>query len=338
VGVEHDHMRPSRLLLLLALPGLVGLTGGTVDQPGHWLERRVLNFAHQGGEFEAPSDTLYALTTAADKGADVLEVDVHATSDGEIVAIHDTTVDRTTDGSGRIDAMTLEEVQALDAAYWFVPGIGTCNPDFGCERAEEDYVLRGVATGDRPAPDGFAPEDFRIPTLREILATFPDRLVNIEIKRTAPDTVPYEQTVAELLDEFGRTDDVIVVSFSDLAIETFKLHAPDVDTALALAEAGAFTLSSEGPLPGTPHPRYVALQVPIEFDGVPVVDEDFVRDAHANGLAVHVWTVNDAATMQWLIDIGVDGIMTDRPTLLEGVLGRNHVKWNPRRPVAPPRG
>ncbi|MBW3619205.1 MAG: glycerophosphodiester phosphodiesterase [Actinobacteria bacterium] len=323
------------LLLLLALPGLLGLAGAEEG----WLDRRVLNIAHQGGEFEAPSDTLYALKTAAEKGADVLEIDVHATAPDEhgvreLVAIHDTTVDRTTDGSGRVDELTLDEIQSLDAAYWFVPGPGTCNPDFGCTRPEADYVHRGIATGDEPPPEGFAPEDFRIPTVREILEEFPDELINIEIKRTAPDTEPYEELLADLLAEFDRTDDVIVVAFSDLAVERFKLHAPDVDTAVATAQAAAFKLSADGPLPGAPNPRYVALQVPVTFEGIEVVTEDFVRDAHANGLAVHVWTINDRATMEWLIAIGVDGIMTDRPTLLEEVLGA--CAWNPARPVTPP--
>jgi glycerophosphoryl diester phosphodiesterase len=331
----------SLLALLLASPALLALAEPAGD---HWLERRVLNIAHQGGEFEAPSDTLYALKTAVEKGADVLEVDVHATApegDGEraIVAIHDTTVDRTTDGSGRVDAMTLAEVQALDAAHWFVPGIGTCNPDFGCEKPEDArYVFRGAAHGDESTlPDGYEPADFRIPTLGEILEAFPDQLINIEIKRTVPDTEPYEDLVADLLAEFDRTDDVIVVAFSDLAVEKFKLHAPDVDTAVATAQAAAFKSSAEGPLPGAPNPRYVALQVPITFEGVQVVSEDFVRDAHANGLAVHVWTVNDADDMRWLIEIGVDGIMTDVPTLLEEILGDEFgpCRWHPRRPVTP---
>ncbi|MBW3659165.1 MAG: glycerophosphodiester phosphodiesterase [Actinobacteria bacterium] len=322
-------------LLLLVLPALLGF----VDAENEWLDRRVLNIAHQGGEFEAPSDTLFALKTAAEKGADVLEIDVHATApdaDGvrELVAIHDTTVDRTTDGSGRVDEMTIDEIRGLDAAYWFVPGPGTCNPDHGCTADEDDYVYRGMATGDVPPPDGYRAEDFRIPTVREILETFPDELINIEIKRTAPDTVPYEELLADLLAEFDRTDDVIVVAFSDLAVEKFKLHAPEVDTAVATAQAATFTFSAHGPLPGAANPRYVALQVPVTFEGVPVVTEDFVRDAHANGLAVHVWTINDRETMAWLIDIGVDGIMTDRPTLLEDVLGA--CKWNPRRRVAPP--
>ena len=163
-----------------------------------------------------------------------------------------------------------------------------------------------------------------------MLAAFPTALINIEIKRTAPDPTPYEEQIAELLAEFGRTDDVIVVSFSDVAIEKFKLHSPSTPTALALVEAGAFKFSSMSAVPGVPISRYVALQVPMEYEGVPVVDADFIADAHRNGLAVHVWTTNDEATMPSLIDMGVDGIMTDVPTLLERVLKEKKARWQGR--------
>jgi glycerophosphoryl diester phosphodiesterase len=302
------------LSALLATPA-----GAQVLPANPWLERRVLNIAHQGGEIEAPSNTLFAFKTAVEKGADVLELDVHATLDRELVVIHDATVNRTTNGEGRVDQMTLEEIKALDAAYWFVPGCGTCHG-----RPEDDYRYRGFATGQRPMPaslaSDFEPNDFRVPTLREVLTTFPEMLVNIEIKATAPETRPYEEELAALLHEFARTTDTIVVSFLDHAVERFKLHAPEVSTATGTGETAAFWASSQGDLPGTPNPRYHALQVPIEFNGLQVVNEDFVTDAHANGLAVHAWTINDKATMKWLIEIGVDGIMTDRPTLLEKVL------------------
>lgn len=302
------------VVLLLALPLTVPAEAAVLE-PNPWLARRVLNIAHQGGEDEAPSDTLFALKTAVAKGADMLEIDVHAAADGEIVVLHDPTVDRTTNGSGRVDDMTLAEIQTLDAAYWFVPGLGTVH-----NRPVAEYVYRGMATGAVPPEPGFGPRDFTIPSLREVLATFPDVPINIEIKNTAPDTAPYERTIAALLAEFGRSDDVIVVSFLDQAIEQFKLWAPRVHTATATGQAAAFWASAQGPGPGSPNPRYVALQVPLTFQGVTVVTEDFVRDAHARGLAVHVWTIDDREQMEWLIDIGVDGIMTNLPTLLQQVL------------------
>ena len=323
----HASLAAAVSLLVLGAPASAGAQ--SLLDPNPWTERRVLNIAHQGGEIEAPSNTMFAFKTAKDKGSDVLELDVHATADGELVVLHDATVDRTTDGSGRVDQMTLEQVQGLDAAYWFVPGVGTRHG-----RPPEDYPYRGFATGERAIPEElseFEPSDFRIPTLREVLERFPRDFVNIEIKNTAPDTEPYEETLAALLREFGRTTDVIVVSFLDHAIERFKLHAPEVSTATATGETALFWASAQGPAPGAPNPRYHALQVPIEFNGLTVVTPEFVEKAHANGFAVHVWTINDRAEMEWLIDIGVDGVMTDRPTLLEQVLEDARAKYKPPR-------
>jgi glycerophosphoryl diester phosphodiesterase len=310
-----------RLLgIALAAVMLVPAGGSAALGDNPWLERRVWNIAHQGGENEAPSDTLYAFKTALTKGVDMIELDVHATKDGEIVVLHDTTVDRTTNGTGRVDELTLAQIKALDAAHWFVPVKGTTH-----SAEESEYIFRGVATGAVPPPAGFEPNDFTIPTLREVLETFPDFPTNVEIKNTLPDTAPYEKILADLLREFGRSDDVIVVSFLDHAIELFKLWAPEIHTATATVETAIFHTSARGALPGLPNPRYVALQVPVIFDAIPglpveVVNADFVANAHANGLAVHVWTINDVPTMCALLDMDVDGIMTDFPTVLEQVL------------------
>jgi glycerophosphoryl diester phosphodiesterase len=312
--------------IALALLALAAAAPPAVAQDNAWLDRKVLNIAHQGGELEAPSNTLHALKTAVAKGTDVLEIDVHATADGEVVVIHDDTVDRTTNGTGQVDELTLAEVQALDAAHWFVPGEGTVRG-----RPDADYALRGIATGERKPPKGAVREDFRVPTLREVLETFPDELINIEIKATAPQTAPYEEQIAALLAEFGRSDDTIVVSFLDHAIERFELLAPFVDTATGTGQAAAFWASAQGPLPGTPS-RHQALQVPTAL-GVEVVNQAFVDKAHANGLAVHVWTINDRETMERLVDLGVDGVMTDRPELLEQVLAERGVRWDEPAPA-----
>ena len=311
---------PIALLPAFTVPAATAADRAAAQADNPWVERRVLNIAHQGGEIEAPSNTLFAFKTAVAKGADVLELDVHATADGELVVIHDPTVDRTTDGTGRVDAMTLGQLKELDAAYYFVPGCGTCG-----DKPENAFAYRGFATGARPMParfGAFEPNDFRIPTLREVFEQFPDELINIEIKRTVPDTTPYEDKLAALVQEYERSDDTIVVSFYDLAVELFKVYAPEVSTATGTGETGAFVVTSQGPAPGAGDTRHHAFQVPLEFEGVEIVNQDFVDDAHANGLAVHVWTINDEAVMTWLIDLGVDGIMTDRPTLLEKVLRR----------------
>lgn len=258
-----------------------------------------------------------AFATALDNGADSLELDVHATADGHLVVLHDTTVDRTTDGSGPVDQFTLDQIQRLDAAWWFVPDEGVVTG-----RDDRDYALRGVAAGLRPPPAGFTAHDFTIPTLADVFSAFPGVHVNIDIKNTAPQTVSYEAALARLIERHDRFSDVIVGSFHDSALNRFKELLPHVSTAAGPAEAARFWSAAQVGGAGLALPQHHALQVPRQYRGLDVVDEQFVAAAHANDLAVHVWTINDDETMSWLLGIGVDGVVTDRPQILAGVLRR----------------
>jgi glycerophosphoryl diester phosphodiesterase len=286
------------------------------DNP--WLERRVLAYAHQGGAWEAPPSTLYAIRAALGAGATAIELDVHSTADGELVVCHDSTVDRTTDGSGAIAAMTLAEIQRLDNAYWFVPGA-----DAAPGRAPGDYPFRGRAPED---------PDFRIPTLREVLEQFPGVLLNLDVKQTAPAVEPYEEALARLLAEFERHDDVIVASFSDEAIVRFAAFAPDVPVSAGMAATARFWREVQAgdppslpPVPGSGPP--VAFQVPEVYGEIRVVDRRFVDAAHTVGAAVHVWTIDDEASMRRLVGAGVDGIITDVPSVLRRVLAELEAGW-----------
>ncbi len=291
-------------------------------EPGAFLEgawypdRHPLNIAHRGGAIEFPENTRYAyLQSLKVGGSHMLEMDIYETADGELVVIHDATVDRTTNGSGRVSTMTLAQLQALDAAYCYVPGVGSdCGHDSG------NFPFRGIATGERAAPAGFSAEDFRIPTLRRILETFPDTLINIELKPDLNSTGSYERKLAALLAEFGRGDDVIVASFQDWNSVLFKLSAPSVSTAVPTGQVALNVLLGLGPLPGLVL-GHAAFQVP-ESLGIPVVSQDFIDDAHALGVAVHVWTINDCEDMRRLLAMGVDGIMTDAPSRLARLLAQ----------------
>ena len=274
------------------------------DNP--WLERRVLNWAHQGGAKEGPSSTLFAMRQAVANGADALELDVHMSKDGVLMVCHDATVDRTTDGTGAIADLTLDELRRLDNAHWWTAGsvVDHDNPDPAA------YVHRGKAADD---------PEFRIATLEEVLEAFPDTYLNFDIKQTAPTVVSYEQPLAQALQRAGRAGSVIVASFNDLATDRFREHAPEIHTSLGTNGTADFFRSvraGERP-PDTPG---VALQVPRTFGDIVVVDEAFVAAAHEHGLAVHVWTIDDEQEMADLIDVGVDGVMTDRPQALEAVL------------------
>lgn len=288
------------------------------DNPHNpWLERRVLAYAHQGGAREGPSSTLFAMRRALDAGANALELDVHATADGHLVVCHDETVDRTTDGTGAIAALTLAEVQALDNAYWFVPG-EVVAPG----RPAAEYPLRGRAPAD---------EELRIATLAEVLEAFPGVLLNLDIKQTAPTVRPYEAALAALLREHGRSEDVIVASFHDAATEALSACAPEIHTSAGTAASAVFWQAVRD---GTPVPptRHQALQLPPSVGDIAVVDDRLVAAAHAHGLAVHVWTVDDAAEMEQLVDVGVDGVMSDTPSVLVRVLQARGAAWPGGRP------
>jgi glycerophosphoryl diester phosphodiesterase len=277
-----------------------------------WLERRVIAYAHQGGAWESPSSTLHAIQHALEAGATAIELDVHATADGELVVCHDATVDRTTASSGTIASFTLAELRSMDFSYWWIPGA-----DVSPGRPPEDYPFRGRAPGDKA---------FGIATLREVLERFPGVVLNLDIKQTAPVVAPYEEALARLLAEYDRVDDVIVASFLDPATDAFRGFAPKVPTSagtMATAEAWRAVQAGEA-MPEIPA---AAFQVPERQGDLVVVDEPFVAAAHAAGKVVHVWTVNDTESMERLLDLGVDGIISDVPTTLCGILARRGVAW-----------
>ena len=317
---------PWRFAVLTAVA--VALLASPAAEANPWLERRVMNIAHQGGENEAPSNTMYAYRRALAVGSDMLEVDIHSTADGRIVVLHDGRVDRTTEGEGSVYDMTLEQVQALDAAYDFVPGEGTKT-----DAPESAYEFRGVRTGKKAPPPGFGPEDFRIPTLEEVMRVYPDIPINIEIKGTGDSDVDSFIHNAELLaaelNRSGRSDGIIVASFNDLALSRFHDLAPQIGLAPATGAVAAWK-AANAPLPE----GVVAFQVPITFGGVSVTDEEFVQRAHSQGYAVHVWLSGQREApdvYEQLLDWNVDGIMAAEPTSLERVLCMRDVV----RPVTP---
>jgi glycerophosphoryl diester phosphodiesterase len=279
-----------------------------------WLDRRIIAYAHQGGAWEAPSSTLYAIDTALAAGATAIELDVHATADHHLVVCHDPAVDRTTNGIGEIASMTLADIRTLDNSYWWVPG-----SDVDHDQPADAYPFRGRAPDD---------PDFGIATLEEVLERFPGVILNLDIKRTAPTVTPYEEALAVMLRRFGRRDDVIVASFLDTATDAFSAYAPEIPTSAGTQSVATFyqaVTAGEAPLAL----RHVALQVPRRVGELEIVNEAFIEAAHRAGMAVHVWTIDVEQDMRELVDLGVDGIISDLPTPLDTVLRQNNVKWLP---------
>ena len=274
-----------------------------------WVARRVLCYAHQGGAREGPSSTLWAMERALAAGADAIELDVHTTADGHVVVCHDPTVDATTNGHGRIGTMTLGELRALDNAYWWAPG-SVVAPG----RPDHEYPLRGRAPEDR---------SLGVATLDEVLEAFPGAIVNLDIKQRDP---PYEEAVARCLRAHGRGDDVIVASFNDASTAAFRAVAPEFATSAGTLGVAEFWRAAHAGEPLATVP-YVALQVPVQTSGVTVCDEVLVAAAHEAGVAVHVWTVDDPGEMARLIELGVDGIITDVPSVAVDVIGGAGARW-----------
>jgi glycerophosphoryl diester phosphodiesterase len=267
-------------------------SAGGRDTP---LKNWPLNQAHRGGAGIAPENTLEAFETALSIGAGGLELDVHATADGQLVVIHDERVDRTTDGSGAVREMTLAEVRQLDAGYCFTKDRG------------RSYPWRG--------------QGVRVPTLQEVYERFEGVHINVEIKEPARPGV--EEALFDAIQASGAEDRTLVVSENFGIIRRFRKAADGrVATGSSSMEILAFEVLRRLRLSSLLTPPYRALQGPEKLRGLlPVVTPAFVRAAHELGVRVDVWTINEEPSMRRLLGFGVDGIMTDRPDLLAGILG-----------------
>ena len=281
------------------ISAIAGISGAVVAVSLLKRERRTAgrlwpaNFAHRGASALAPENTLEAFRLAVEAGAGGLELDVHTTRDGAVVVIHDATVERTTDGSGAVAGMTLDDVRRLDAGYSFSSDGGRTFP----------YRGQGV----------------RIPTLAEVFEEFPHTCVNADIKEAQPGA---EEAVLGVVRDAGAEGRTLVASTDHAVLRRFReVSEGRVPTGASRREIAVFYALSRLHLEALASPAYEALQVPVEHRGIKLVTPRFVRAAHSRGARVDVWTINDAAQMCRLLDLGVDVIMTDRPEVAESLLG-----------------
>ncbi len=248
---------------------------------------RPLVFAHRGGGGLFPESTLEAFKYSAKIGVDVLELDVHSTADGTLVVMHDERVDRTTNGNGRVSEMTLPELKKLDAGYQFTPDDGKTFP----------YRRKGIA----------------IPTLQEIFDSFPEMTFNIEPKQAEPSVT---KPLCEMIRARKMTEKVIVGSFRQAAIDEFREECPEVATAATPSEVSEFLAMYKMGLGESYSPPMEVLQIPEKVGSLQIVSKDFIKTAGKLNLKVHVWTINETDDMQRLLEMKVDGIMTDYPDRL----------------------
>lgn len=319
--------------LALVAVGAVGSTAAPADPRANpWLNRRVISIAHAGGENEAPHETMFAYKRAAALGTEVLELDVRLTGDGVLVVHHDATVDATTNGTGRVDAKTYDELFALDHGYKFTEDSWSCG---SCP--VEDYIYRGIRIGDKAPPAGYTAEDFTIPTVEQMFTTFPGAFLDIEIKESGETAKAAGRELARLIDLHDRAERTIVVSFDQAIIDYYLTIQPEVWSSPGTEGVQTFFFDRK------PQAAHQILQVPPTYnlDGtiVDVVTPEFVADAHKAGFAVWVWmngrSEENAAFYEELIDMGVDGILGASPAVARQVIDQMGVGWDGTDPAPP---
>jgi glycerophosphoryl diester phosphodiesterase len=283
-------------LMFLSLALLLVFTPDAPSKQYYANIQRPLVIAHQGGDGIWPGDTLYAFEKAVETGADILEMDAHITRDDQIVVMHDEKVDRTTEGTGLIEDLTLEELKQLDAAHQWSNDDG------------KTFPFRG--------------QGIEVPTLDEVFQKFPQMRYIIEIKLTEN---PIDKPLCNLIRKYNMQDKVLIASFHDEAMQKFRQTCPEVATSASRGEVTMFVLLGKVFLSGLIVPQYQSIQPPYnpaESMNIPIMTERFIREAHARNIKVEPWTVNDPELMKQYIEWGVDGIITDRPDLMIELLGR----------------
>jgi glycerophosphoryl diester phosphodiesterase len=243
----------------------------------------------------APENTLASFQKAIEDGAEALEFDIRRSSDGEIVIIHDDTVDRTTNGRGDVRSLSLRDIKSLDAGYRLTPDGGKSFPWRG----------RGI----------------EVPTLEEFFLSFPDAKAIVEIKQS-PDSIV--KAAIQMICRFGRGDRVILASEEDrtmaLVREELRNRGLQIATGFSFGEVAAFIHWVRGGRASPFTPAGQAFQIPSEYGDITLVDRQSLKAAHALELEMYVWTVNEPEEMERLLRLGVDGIITDYPERLEQIL------------------
>ncbi len=253
---------------------------------------RPLIMGHRGDSNKAPENTMLALKAALEVGVDFLESDIRLTRDDELVLFHDDDLRRTTGEFGSVRERTLEELRQIDFGYMFTQD-GVTFP--------------------------FRDKGLSVVTLREAFEELPQTRFNLDIKdsdRRAP------HVLAEVLEEYDRLSTVTIASFIPEQMTLFRELTPDAITSAHPKEVRNFVLGTRFRVLSllSRNIQYKAFQVPIKYGSTSVISKRFVEQAHKRRIAVHVWTINDRNEMEWLIDLGVDGIFTDELTLMREVL------------------
>lgn len=277
------------VILLLALTSHPAPTPPVLADLG----QRPLVIAHRGGKGLWPENTLFAFERAAALGVDMLEMDLQLSQDAKLVVMHDDTLERTTNGEGQVAHYSLAELQALDAGYNWTADGGQSHP------------YRGQGT--------------RIAALEEVFERFPliPKVLNIKV----PD-VGMEAVLCEMLAAYDQLDRVIVGSFHERSLARFRQLCPEVATSAGPVSVRMLLALNWLGLSDLLSPSYAVLQIPPQHSGLDLATPRLVRNAQARGLNVQLWTINEQPAMRRLLQMGVNGLITDYPDRALQLLGR----------------
>lgn len=248
-------------------------------------------FGHRGNSIEFPENTIPSFQSAVQIGVDVIETDVHLTRDGHFVIIHDDSVERTTNGKGKVKDLTLAELKQFDAGYRFSPD-------------GENFPFRG--------------KGITIPTLQEALGAFPEQRFNVDLKDKNPDQV---ECYCALLKRENAVERVLTASEYTANLRAVRKLLPEIATSASMWEVlGVFFLYRSSLLLFKKEISADALQVPEFYGTTHIVTKNFVRAMHNIGVRVHVWTLNREIDMKRILELKADAIMSDNPALLKRVM------------------
>jgi glycerophosphoryl diester phosphodiesterase len=284
------------LLILFIVYEIRCLFAKPVPDHPYFNPDKFLVIAHRGGRSLGPENTLYTYRNAVKLGVDVLEMDIRSTRDGQLIVLHDDTVARTTNATGPVENYSLVDLKKLDAAHRWSPDNG------------HTFPLRNKGV--------------KIPTLAEVFNAFPETKMNLEIKESRSSTI---HSLCRLIRDHQMTKKIMVASFDADSLKEFRSLCPQVATSAGASEAMLFYGLQKVYLEAAYAPSAQALQVPETFRNLRVVNRRFIQAAHARNMRIHVWSVNDVKVMQRLLELGVDGIMTDYPQRLLELLKKYHV-------------
>ncbi len=276
---------------------------------------RPVVLAHTGGEDAYPGSTMYGFGESINAGVDMLDFNLWTSKDGVLVVQHDEGVERLTDGTGKVTAMTYAEIAKLDNAYWFTPDCGVCR-----DQPDASYIFRGVRTGAKPPPDRYAADDFRIPTLDDVLQRYPNVPLNLEIEGHGAEALRTAMLLADKLTRTNMLDRVVVASFDDAIVAAFHQMAPTVEISPGKDAITAYVLSRT-PLPLGMRIMQLPPVTKVGDTDFKVITPELIRDAKRDHYPIWVWpndrTLENLAAYRAFVAEGLDGLNINVP--LEGV-------------------